>query len=116
MLAIKTVLSAVDRVPTLIFDEVDIGIGGKAARMVGDRLLGVSRGRQVLCVTHLPQIASLADSHYNVRKKTVAGKTSITVKQLDGQERVDEIARMLGGRKVTETTRRHADELLKSSS
>ena len=112
MLAIKTVLSDVDRVPTLIFDEVDIGIGGKTARMVGDRLKIVSRRRQVLCITHLPQIASLADSHYNIRKSARKGRTSITVSPLGGSERVEEIARMLGGRKVTPTTRRHAAEML----
>jgi DNA repair protein RecN (Recombination protein N) len=112
MLAIKTVLSDVDKVPTLIFDEVDIGIGGKTARMVGDRLKIVSRRRQVLCITHLPQIASLADSHYNIRKSTRKGRAAITVSTLDGTERVEEIARMLGGRKVTSTTRRHAAEML----
>lgn len=112
MLAIKTVLSDVDKVPTLIFDEVDIGIGGKTARMVGDRLKIVSRRRQVLCITHLPQIASLANSHYNIRKSTRKGRAAITVSTLDGTERVEEIARMLGGRKVTSTTRRHAAEML----
>jgi DNA repair protein RecN (Recombination protein N) len=112
MLAIKTVLSDVDKVPTLIFDEVDIGIGGKTARMVGDRLKIVSRRRQVLCITHLPQIASLADSHYNIRKSAGKGRAAIAVSPLGGAERVEEIARMLGGRKVTSTTRRHAAELL----
>jgi DNA repair protein RecN (Recombination protein N) len=112
MLAIKTVLSDVDKVPTLIFDEVDIGIGGKTARMVGDRLKIVSRRRQVLCITHLPQIASLADSHYNIHKSARKGRAVITVSTLDVPERVEEIARMLGGRKVTPTTRRHAAEML----
>lgn len=112
MLAIKTVLADVDRVPTLIFDEVDIGIGGRTARMVGDRLKIVAGRRQVLCVTHLPQIASLADSHYNIRKSTKKGRAAIAVKALGEKERVEEIARMLGGRKVTSVTRRHAAEML----
>jgi DNA repair protein RecN (Recombination protein N) len=112
MLAIKTVLADVDRVPTLIFDEVDIGIGGRTARMVGDRLRIVSSRHQVLCVTHLPQIASLADTHYNIRKSTKKGRAAIAVKSLGEKERVEEIARMLGGRKVTSVTRRHAAEML----
>ncbi len=113
MLAVKTVLAGLDRIPTLVFDEVDIGIGGRTARIVGERLLGVSSGRQVLCVTHLPQIASLADSHYNIEKHVRGKRTVVRVKPLGGQDRIDEIARMLGGREITDTTRRHAAELLR---
>lgn len=112
MLAIKTVLADVDRVPTLVFDEVDIGIGGKVARLVGERLRNLSAGHQILCVTHLPQIASLADSHYNISKTSLKGRTSVIVERLKGPDRTEEIARMLGGRSVTDATRRHAAEML----
>lgn len=112
MLAIKTVLADVDRIPTLIFDEVDIGIGGRVARLVGERLRNISSGRQVLCVTHLPQIASLANSHYNISKSSRRGRTFVAVQALGSAARREEIARMLGGRGVTDATRRHAAELL----
>lgn len=112
MLAIKTVLAAVDRVPTLIFDEVDIGIGGRVARLVGDRLRALSAKRQVLCVTHLPQIASLADSHYNISKRTSGKRVRVDVGILRERERIEEIARMLGGKTVTAVTKRHAAEML----
>ena len=113
MLAVKSVLSAVDMVPTLIFDEVDIGIGGKVARLAGDRLNRLSEGRQVFCVTHLPQIASLANSHYNITKKSQGGRVKVSVKMLDEKERSEEVARMLGGSTITLATRRHAAEMLK---
>jgi DNA repair protein RecN (Recombination protein N) len=99
-------------VPTLVFDEVDIGIGGKTARMVGDRLKMISGRHQVFCVTHLPQIASLADSHYNIRKNAQKGRAAVAVRVLEGEERIEEVARMLGGRKVTSTTLQHAAEML----
>ena len=112
MLALKTALAEVDRVPTLVFDEVDIGIGGRTARTVGERLRAVAAGRQVFCVTHLPQIASLAHVQYTVEKRVAAGRTRVRVQRLDGPGRVAEIARMLGGREVTEATLHHAEELL----
>ncbi len=113
MLALKTALAAVDRVPTLVFDEVDIGIGGRTARTVGERLRAVASGRQVFCVTHLPQIASLAHVQYTVGKHVVSGRTRVRVQRLEGPERVAEVARMLGGHGVTEATLRHAAELLR---
>ena len=112
MLALKTALAEVDRVPTLVFDEVDIGIGGRTARTVGERLRAVAAGRQVFCVTHLPQIASLAHVQYTIEKRIVAGRTRVRVQRLDGPGRVAEVARMLGGRAVTEATLHHAEELL----
>jgi len=112
MLALKTALAEVDRVPTLVFDEVDIGIGGRTARTVGERLRAVAAGRQVFCVTHLPQIASLAHVQYTIEKRVVAGRTRVRVQRLDGPGRVAEVARMLGGRAVTEATLHHAEELL----
>ena len=113
MLAIKTVLAEIDRVPTLVFDEVDIGIGGKVARLVGDRLKGMAAGRQVLCITHLPQIATLADSHYNIRKRSRQKRTILEVSRLEGGKRTEEVARMLGGRTLTAATREHAAEMLR---
>jgi DNA repair protein RecN (Recombination protein N) len=112
MLALKTALAEVDRTPTLVFDEVDIGIGGRTARTVGERLRAVAAGRQVFCVTHLPQIASLAHVQYTIEKRVVAGRTRVRVQRLDGPGRVAEVARMLGGRSVTEATLQHAEELL----
>lgn len=112
MLALKTALAEADRVPTLVFDEVDIGIGGSTARAVGERLRAVAAGRQVFCVTHLPQIASLAHVQYTVEKRVVAGRARVRVRLLDGPGRLAEVARMLGGRAVTEATLHHAEELL----
>ena len=98
MLALKVVLAATDAVPVLIFDEVDVGIGGKTADTVGKKLRQVSRARQVLCVTHLPQIAAYADQHFRVEKREDDGRTATTVAALVRNDRVREVARMLGGR------------------
>jgi DNA repair protein RecN (Recombination protein N) len=116
MLALKTVLAEVDRVPTLVFDEVDIGIGGRTARTVGERLRALGRSRQVLCVTHLAQIASLADVQYTIEKRSAAGRTRVRVRRLEEADRVAELARMVGGRTVTEASLRHAAELLRGES
>ena len=97
---------------TLVFDEIDIGIGGRAAEAVGQKLKSLARGQQVLCVTHLPQVAAQADSQWQVSKSTHAGKTLSSIRVMDQAERIEEIARMLGGVKITETTRKHAAELL----
>jgi DNA repair protein RecN (Recombination protein N) len=100
---------------TLVFDEVDAGIGGRVAEVVGRKLRKVAETHQVLCVTHLPQIASLADRHYVVSKREVKGRTVTDVQPLDGPERIEEVARMLGGTTITDTTRRHAREMVKQS-
>jgi DNA repair protein RecN (Recombination protein N) len=115
MLAIMTVLGQADRVPTLVFDEIDAGIGGGVAEMVGRRLKTLSKGRQVFCITHLPQIAAFADHHYQVEKVVRKGRTVTTVHVLDRSEQVTELARMVGGTSVTTATRRHAEELLLAS-
>jgi DNA repair protein RecN (Recombination protein N) len=112
MLAVQAVLAARDGLPTMIFDEVDAGIGGRTAAVVADRLAAAARGRQVLCVTHLAPVAARADHHLLVSKHVRAGRTRATVRALAGAERVEEIARMLGGQAVTEAARRHARELL----
>lgn len=112
MLAVKAVLAKADRVPTMIFDEVDAGIGGRVAGVVAQKLAGAAEGRQVLCVTHLPPIAARAHHHVRVEKRVRAGRTRVGVATLSGEERVEEIARMLAGEVVTETARGHARELL----
>ena len=113
MLAIKSLVLTKGDIPTLLFDEVDAGIGGSAAEIVGKKLKKVAASHQVICVTHLPQIAALANSHYVVRKETVKGRTFTEVKELNDKERVAEVARMLGGVKITEKTKQHAEEMVK---
>jgi DNA repair protein RecN (Recombination protein N) len=112
MLALKVVLAATDAVPVLVFDEVDVGIGGKTADTVGKKLRQVARARQVLCVTHLPQIAAYADQHFRVEKREEDGRTATTVAALVKNDRVREVARMLGGESVTDTSLQHALELI----
>ena len=112
MLSLKSILAAVDRVPTLIFDEVDAGIGGGVAEVVGQRLKDLARRRQVLCITHLPQIASQAALHFTVEKLLSNGRTITKIKRLGKEDRVEEIARMLGGRELTPTAFKHAREML----
>jgi len=112
MLALKVVLAVTDAVPVLVFDEVDVGIGGKTADTVGKKLRQVARARQVLCVTHLPQIAAYADQHFRVEKREEDGRTATTVAALVKGDRIREVARMLGGESVTDTSLRHALELI----
>ena len=115
MLALKVVLAATDAVPILVFDEVDVGIGGKTADAVGRKLRQVARARQVLCVTHLPQIASYADHHLRVEKRGEGGRVATQVCSLAKPDRVREVARMLGGELVTDTSLQHARELINSA-
>ena len=112
MLSIKNILTNKDSIPVLIFDEVDAGIGGGVAEIVGEKLKKVSKGRQVFCITHLPQIASRADSHFLIAKKTSNNRTITSIKELKGEERVEEIARMAGGKVITDTARKHAEEMI----
>jgi DNA repair protein RecN (Recombination protein N) len=111
-LAIQVAASQVASVPTLIFDEVDSGIGGRVAEIVGHLLKRLGKSYQVLCVTHLPQVAAAADHQWQVSKAVEDGVTLSRIAVLDGERRVEEIARMLGGVKITETTRKHAAEML----
>jgi len=111
MLAFKQVLPEGD-VPTLVFDEVDSGIGGATSETVGRKLKKVAQRQQVLCITHLPQVAVFADHHLRVEKRIGNGRTATTVTPLDGSARAEEISRMLGGAVITDTTRRHAGEML----
>ncbi|HEX9146562.1 MAG TPA: DNA repair protein RecN, partial [Candidatus Binatia bacterium] len=112
MLAIKALVLTPGDIPTLLFDEVDAGIGGGVAEIVGKKLKQVAAAHQVVCVTHLPQIAALADSHHAVRKEVSKGRTVTHVMRLNAKERIDEIARMLGGIKITDKARRHAEEMV----
>jgi DNA repair protein RecN (Recombination protein N) len=112
MLALKRIAPDAGPVPTIIFDEVDAGIGGVAATAVGRKLRSVSRAAQVLCVTHLPQVAAFADYHHRVTKQETGGRTMARMDLLCGDDRVKEMARMLGGAKVTEQTLLHAKELI----
>lgn len=113
MLAVKAILAAADRIPTLIFDEVDVGIGGGMAEVVGQKLWTIARERQVLSVTHLPQIAALADRHLAISKRVKGPRTETAVRALEGEERVREIARMLGAKERSGgTPLQHAQEIL----
>jgi DNA repair protein RecN (Recombination protein N) len=115
MLALKVILAASDAVPILIFDEVDAGIGGKTADTVGRKLRQVARARQVLCITHLPQIACYADQHLVAAKRVEEERTLTSVTALAREDRAGEIARMLGGESVTEVSLQHAQELLRQA-
>ncbi|MGB4337468.1 MAG: DNA repair protein RecN [Bacillota bacterium] len=112
MLAIKSVLALADEMPTMVFDEVDQGIGGEAAQAVAQRLRDIGRVRQVLAVTHLPQIAASAQRHLGVYKEVKDGRTAVAVRPLEGHERVGEIARMLAGERPSQVTLEHAREML----
>ena len=115
MLAMKRILAKVGGRQVLVFDEVDAGIGGAMAEVVGRKLRELSRHHQVICVTHLPQIACFADQHHSVRKEVKLGRTITLVDRLDKESIVDEIARMLGGVKVTEKTKAHAKEMIENA-
>jgi DNA repair protein RecN (Recombination protein N) len=100
---------------TLVFDEIDTGIGGRAAEAVGRKLKALSKGNQVLCVTHLPQIATFADQHYVIEKRESSGRAKTTVRLITAHERTEEVARMLSGAKLTETSRKHAEQMIKAN-
>jgi len=111
MLALRLVLTSGP--PTMVFDEVDAGIGGQTARAVGERLGGLGAARQVLCITHLPQIAVYADSHFVIEKQVEQGRTVTSVRKLDRSGRVGELSRMLGGANITPQLRVTAEEMLR---
>ena len=112
MLAMKNVLAEKDRVNTLIFDEVDTGVSGRAAQKVAQKLRAVAQHKQVLCVTHLPQMAALANTHLLIAKEERDGRTYTTVTPLDIEGRKRELARIIGGANITETTLKSAEEML----
>ena len=115
MLALKTVFGENDPVPTAVFDEIDTGVSGVAASRVGEKLSGIGRARQVLCVSHLPQIAAMADAQYCIRKSERNGRTFTTVDELDRKGRREELARLIGGDNITDLTLASAEELLASA-
>jgi len=112
VLALKAILAETEAVETIVFDEVDAGIGGSVAEVVGKKLSSLARHHQVICITHLPQIAKFGDHHFRISKRVSDGRTSTTIKRLSETERVKEIARMLGGEKITRATLDHAHEML----
>lgn len=111
MLAIKTVLADTDDIPTLIFDEIDTGISGRTAQKVSEKLAYIAGNHQVICITHLPQIAAMADSHYEIAKAVEEGRTATSIHPLSGEEVVEELARLLGGAEITEAVRANAREM-----
>src|SRR4030088_1471079 len=120
MLALKATIDAGKKSKsgsqrTLVFDEIDTGIGGRAAEAVGKKLKALARSNQVLCVTHLPQIATFADHHYVIEKKDFGGRTRTSVRAITGEERTEEVAGMLSGAKLTEPSRKHAEQMIKAN-
>jgi DNA repair protein RecN (Recombination protein N) len=115
MLALKSVLAAGDRVSVLVFDEIDANIGGRLGSVIGEKLRALASHHQVLCITHLPQIACYADRHITVRKESGTKETRTTVRPIEGDERIEEIAEMIGGQRITSTTRAQARELLETA-
>ena len=112
MLAFKSILSDVDKIETLIFDEIDTGISGRAAQTVGEKLSAISKEKQVICITHLPQIASFADEHFYIEKNVDNRRTYTSIEKLDRNSKKNEIARLISGTIITEKTVEHADEIL----
>ncbi len=111
MLAIKTVLADTDDIPTLIFDEIDTGISGRTAQKVSERLSYIAKKHQVLCITHLPQIAAMADTHFEIKKSVEHGRTITKIYKLNADEQVEELARLLGGAEITDAVRENAREM-----
>ncbi|MBR5267940.1 MAG: DNA repair protein RecN, partial [Lachnospiraceae bacterium] len=111
MLAIKTVLADTDDIPTLIFDEIDTGISGRTAQKVSERLSYIANKHQVLCITHLPQIAAMADTHFEIKKMVENGKTITKIHKLNKEEQIEELARLLGGAEITDAVRENAREM-----
>lgn len=112
MLAFKTILADIDEIDTLVFDEIDTGISGIAAQIVGEKLSLIAKKKQIICITHLPQIAANADTHYCIEKKTSNERTFTVISRLDDDQRKDEIARLIAGSNITEKTMEHASEII----
>jgi len=115
MLALKSIISKVDNINTMVFDEIDAGIGGETAAVVGGKLFKISSNKQVICITHLAQIACFAQTHLFINKYIEKNKTKINISILDKQEKIQEISRMLSGRKDSEISLKHAEELINQS-
>ncbi|MGK4098969.1 DNA repair protein RecN [Ligilactobacillus salivarius] len=115
MLALKTIFSQKMGVTSIIFDEVDTGVSGRVAQAIAEKISQISNNSQVLCITHLPQVAAIADNHYYISKSVNDGRTETSLKELDEKQKIREIARMLSGSEITELTLKHAEELIKMS-
>lgn len=113
MLAFQTVLADVEKISTLVFDEIDTGISGRTAQVVAEKISDISKGRQTIVITHLPQIAAMAKNHYLLEKESSGGTTKSSIRPLNQEERVEELMRLIGGAQLTETTRSSAEEMLK---
>ena len=111
MLAIKTVMAEKDQIETLIFDEIDVGISGRTAQKVSEKMAVIGRNHQVICITHLAQIAAMADAHFAIEKKVENGKTRTSISLLNKEEEIAELARILGGAEITETVMQSAAEM-----
>ena len=112
MLAFKTILADIDEIDTIVFDEIDTGISGIAAQVVGEKLHNIAKKKQILCITHLPQIAANADTHFCISKNTDGSRTYTTIKKLEDKESINEIARLIAGSNITEMTIEHAREIV----
>ncbi len=112
MLALKSIFSKHQEVTSIIFDEVDTGVSGRVAQAIGEKIHKVSTGSQVLCISHLPQVAAMADVHLYIAKSTKEGRTKTTVTTLNEEEKIQEIGRMISGVEITDLTKEHAKELL----
>jgi len=115
MLAFKTILADIDGTDTLVFDEIDTGISGVAAQIVGEKLSKISLKKQIICITHLPQIAANATTHFCIEKHIQNNRTFTNIKKLDESSRVEEIARLISGSKITEKTIDHANEIIETA-
>jgi DNA repair protein RecN (Recombination protein N) len=115
MLALKSALAEADTIPVLIFDEIDIGVGGRSGEVIGRKLCNLSRNHQVICVTHLPQIAAFADAHFSVSKHTAGDRTVSTIEALQGDSRLKELAVMIAGSRYTDTALNTARELMEKA-
>jgi len=114
-LAVQVIIAQNSTIPTLVFDEVDVGIGGGTAQIVGRLLKSLGKSGQIICVTHLPQVASQGDHHYFISKRTEKGQVKSSIDLLDEKSRTEEVARMLGGVTITEQTLAHAQEMLETA-
>jgi DNA repair protein RecN (Recombination protein N) len=115
MLALKSALAEADTIPLLIFDEIDIGVGGRSGEIIGRKLRALSRSHQVVCITHLPQIAAFADAHFTVSKRTAGERTVSTIAALEGEARLNELAVMVAGPRITATALKAAGELIEKA-
>ena len=113
MLAVKTILAETDDMPTLIFDEIDTGISGRTAQKVSEKLSKIATGHQVICITHLAQLASMADSHYEILKQVEDGRTRTSIRKLEDEEIINELARLIGGAELTDKVYESAGEMKK---